>query len=147
MYTLKSAQAGHEDAIRNLVHQARLNPMGLNWRRFLVAVDDQNGEVIGCGQVKPHRDGSQELASIVVARGWRGRGVGSALIRRLMESHRDPVYLTCRAGLQSFYQRFGFKVVRQARRMPRYFRWVSRLFRWLDWFGLVEEGLLVMKRG
>ena len=43
---------------------AGLNPFSLGWPRFLVAED--GGRVVGVAQIKPHGDGSRELASLAV---------------------------------------------------------------------------------
>ena len=107
-----------------MVHQARINPTGLAWERFWVAEAD--GEVIGCAQVKPHRDGSRELASLVVQLERRGWGVARALIEHFLAAESLPLYLTCRSNLGSFYRRFGFRIV-PVGEMPVYFRWAYRL--------------------
>jgi N-acetylglutamate synthase-like GNAT family acetyltransferase len=120
-----------------------LNPFSLNWQRFVVAESAQS-QVIGCGQVKIHSDGSRELASIVVAPDWRLRGVGKAIIEHLLKTHLPPLYLTCRASLGPFYVRFGFRAIQEAS-MPRYFRIVSRFFRLLQRLRPHAEGLLVMR--
>ena len=86
LFTLRPAAQADDQAIRDLVHIGQINPTGLDWRRFLVAETGQ-GQVIGCGQVKPHRDGSRELASIVVHPAWRGQGVARAVIERLIHEH------------------------------------------------------------
>jgi N-acetylglutamate synthase-like GNAT family acetyltransferase len=143
-FTIRAARAADGPAIRWLVRTGRINPTGLDWRRFVVAVAPQ-GELIGCGQVKPHRDGSRELASIAVSPDWRGRGVARAIIEGLLEAYPGELYLMCRAELEALYARFGFRAIGPAE-MPRYFRRISRLA------GLVEGlrgdalRLLVMKR-
>ena len=55
--TYRPAQASDEAAIKALIRTVNINPMGLKWQRFLVALD-KNGQLIGCGQIKSHRDGS-----------------------------------------------------------------------------------------
>ena len=67
-YHLQAATAEQETAVKSLIRAVHINPLGLDWRRFVVAVDEE-GAVIGCGQVKPHGDGTRELASIAVAPG------------------------------------------------------------------------------
>jgi amino-acid N-acetyltransferase len=129
-YRLQAATSAQQGEIKALVWAARINPLGLAWRRFVVAVDEK-GVVIGCGQIKPHRDGSWELASIVVAAAWRGQGVARAIIAHLLAGSPRPVWLTCIASIVSFYSRFGFSEVTNLAEMPPYFRRVSRLFRWL----------------
>ena len=142
MYALRPATASDAAAIRSLVYAARINPTGLDWRRFVVAVSP-DGEVIGCGQVKPHRDGSRELASIVVAPGWRGNGTARLIIEHLVENNPGPLYLTCRAVLGPFYEKFGFRRVGEAEMTP-YFRKLNRLARLIRFVGLESGGLLVM---
>jgi N-acetylglutamate synthase-like GNAT family acetyltransferase len=129
-YRLQAATPAQQGAIKALVRAARINPLGLDWRRFVVALDE-NGLVIGCGQVKPHRDGSWELASIVVAPVWRGQGVARAIIEHLLAGSPRPLWLTCVSPLVPFYTRFGFHEVISPAEMPPYFRRVSRLFRLL----------------
>ena len=109
-----------------LILRVGINPRDLDWRRFLVAVDEA-GKLIGCGQVKPHRDGSRELASIAVRPKWRRRGLASEIIRRLMAEAGPPLWLMCRADLAAFYRRFGYVAVEDPTAMPTYFRRVYRL--------------------
>jgi N-acetylglutamate synthase-like GNAT family acetyltransferase len=112
-------------AIRRLIWRVGINPIGLDWRRFLVAIDEQ-GRLLGCGQIKPHRDGSRELASIAVQPGVQQQGIGSAIIMRLLDGQPLPLYLTCRHTLESYYQRFGFRAV-DPETAPPYFRRIWRL--------------------
>jgi amino-acid N-acetyltransferase len=128
LYRLQKAKAFHQNEIKALIRAARINPLGLDWRRFIVALAD-DGQLIGCGQVKTHRDDSRELASLVVATAWRGQGVARALIRRLLVDHPCPLWLTCTATLVPFYTRFGFGEITNTALMPAYFRRVNRLFR------------------
>jgi len=129
-FRLRPAVRSDAAGIRRLVRDTRINPSGIDWRRFLVAVDAM-GSVIGCGQVKPHTDGSRELASIAVAHGWRRRGVAGALIVQLLESADPPLWLTCRSELVGLYQRFGFREVRPDEPQPRACRRARRLLRGL----------------
>jgi N-acetylglutamate synthase-like GNAT family acetyltransferase len=130
--------------IRKLIYRVGINPMGLAWERFLVAVDE-GGQIIGCGQVKPHGDGTRELASIAVVPERRGEGIASAIIRRLIEEHPGRLYLTCRASMGKFYERFGFQEKRKEELTP-YFRRVQKLVGFFMRVGMAEEGLLVMTR-
>jgi N-acetylglutamate synthase-like GNAT family acetyltransferase len=143
-YSIRPAVREDELAIRALVRSAQINPLGIHWPRFLVAVDGEN-RLVGCGQVKVHRDGSRELASIAVEPAWRRKGVASALIEKLVDAHAPPLYLTCRPQLESFYERFGFRSISQAE-MPAYFRRVCRLVNWINLFAKRRHGILVMRR-
>lgn len=142
-YKLRAATEGDARVIQKLIRSARINPFGLDWHRFVVACTS-DGEVIGSGQIKPHADGSLELASIAVKRGWRRRGVARALILQLMATHPGPLYLTCRGRLGKFYSKFGFHKLEQED-IPAYFQRIRRISDWLKAFGLLREELWVMR--
>lgn len=125
-YRLRTADSDDQKAIRALVRSVGINPMGLNWPRFLVAVDSQD-RIFGCAQVKEHADGLRELASVAVRPAWRGRGVATALIRRLMEENDPPLWLTCRSSLIPFYRLFDFAEIEDNTSLPRRLRRVRRL--------------------
>ena len=143
-FHIRKAEEDELDAIRDLILRAGINPTKLDWRNFLVA-EAEDGEFLGCGQVKQHADGSCELASLAVEKGHQGRGVGSALIMTLLEQHPDRLYLMCQASMGALYERYGFQAIEEAE-MPTYFRRVSRLPGVLG--NLAEQGerLLIMRR-
>jgi amino-acid N-acetyltransferase len=145
MYAIRKAQSSDAHTIRALVFRSGINPSGLDWRRFLVA-ELPGGEIIAVGQIKPHRDGSQELASIAVTPTWRRRGVARAIIQALIAGHNEELYLMCRSRLRPFYEKFGFHQV-QPEEMPRYFRKVSQLAGLAGWLLNERESLVVMKKG
>jgi GNAT superfamily N-acetyltransferase len=117
--------------------------MGLDWRRFLVAQDEQ-GNLVGCGQVKTHRDGSRELASIAVVKAWRKQGVARAIIERLMADNPPPLWLTCHSPLIPLYEKFGFREVTAVHNMPPYFGRVKRLSGLFLYLAKTEGYLAVM---
>lgn len=144
-WLIRPATDADAAAIYRLILRVMINPLSLNWRRFIVVVDRQ-GRLLGCGQVKMHADGSRELASIAVRPGYQRQGIGSQIIRRLLEIHPLPLYLTCRASLESYYIRFGFQVLDRAE-MPPYFQRIDRLFHFFRRAAAGKpEGLLVMRK-
>ena len=121
---IRPAQAADQPAIRAIVCRARINPLDLDWRRFVVA--EESGRIVGVGQVRPHRDGSRELASLAVIPGRQAQGIGGALIYALLARQPGPVYLMCMDRLEPYYRRFGFR--RLARdELPPAFRLIGRL--------------------
>ncbi len=143
-FTVRAATPKDFPAIRNLILNVHINPTGLKWRQFLVAVTNDD-ELIGCGQIKPHFDGSRELASIAVQEQARGHGVASAIIQDLMARETvRPLFLMCRARLESLYEKFGFVPI-GPKEMPRYFRRISNLARILNSNARPENRLSVMK--
>ena len=76
-YSIRKATRGDAAFIRRLIWQVGINPLGLDWQRFVMAVHG-HGVRIGCAQLKMHKDGSRELASVAVClciaiRAW-GKG-------------------------------------------------------------------------
>jgi len=124
---IRPAQAADQAAIRAMICKTRINPLGLDWQRFVVAVD-QEDNLIGCGQIKKHRDGSYELASIAVEEDWRNRGVASRLIHHLLKVDLSPIWLMCRSDLVPFYEKFNFDVVYQNQDVPPYFQRMMKLW-------------------
>jgi N-acetylglutamate synthase-like GNAT family acetyltransferase len=143
-YSLRAATAGDLPEIKRMIRYARLNPMGIRWPRFIVAVD-VDGNVIGCGQVKVHRDGSRELASLVVRRRWRRQGVARAIFNRLRREETEALWLTCASRLIPFYHRLGFYEVKNPRQMPRYFRLIRRLVSLIAFFWGSRDYLAIMR--
>lgn len=139
---LRPALEADSPHIRELIHRVGINPLDLNWQRFLIA-ETAGGLFIGCGQLKPHCDGSLELASIAVEEAYRGRGTARALIDGLLEGSRRPLFLMCRPALGSFYEKFGFRLI-AVREMTPYFRRMQRLTRL---FALLarQSGPLIMR--
>jgi amino-acid N-acetyltransferase len=116
MPTVRRAHAGDQTAIEALVRGEHLNPNGLDWWRFRVAV--AGARVVGAVQMRAHRDGSRELGSLVVAREYRGRGLAAQLIEALLADHTGEVHLVTARGNASHYRRWGFRAV-GALRAPR----------------------------
>jgi N-acetylglutamate synthase-like GNAT family acetyltransferase len=117
--TIRPAIKTDQPTIRRLIKEANINPMGLNWPHFVVA--EEEGAIVGVGQVKEHGDSSRELASIAVVPARQGQGIGRALIETLLA--REPgvvLHLTCRRELEGFYERFGFRTLAR-REYPPYF--------------------------
>lgn len=142
-FTLRAAGAADRERIKEMVRGARLNPMGLAWERFTVAVTAEN-EIIGCVQLKPHRGGVLELASLVVSKEWRRKGVARRLIDHLKQRAGPPLWLMCTSRLTTFYEPFGFRRVRLGQPMAAYYRWLLRMAYFLNRMAPQGESLAVM---
>ena len=121
---IRSAIAADQSTITQMIHDAGINPMSLDWHRFLIAEED--GVTVGIGQIKVHGDGSRELASLAVIPSRQGQGIGSGLVHALLEKVTGEIYLTCRSPLETYYSRFGFRRIERDE-MPPYFRRIMRL--------------------
>ncbi|MEG3899395.1 MULTISPECIES: GNAT family N-acetyltransferase [unclassified Microcoleus] len=103
---IRPACAQDMRSIRMLVWSAKLDPTQLRWEQFWVI--ECEGKLAACGQLRNFA-GAQELGSLVVAKDWRDRGLGSYLTKYLIQQATEPLYLECLGKrLASFYTRFGF---------------------------------------
>lgn len=143
-YSLRPAAAADQPVIKELVREANINPMDLGWRHFTVA-ESEAGEVVAIGQIKTHRDGTPELASVVVRTDRRGQGLARAVIEHLLASHSGDIYLMCASGMRPLYEKFGFRPIEEPE-MPRYFRRIKKLAGLAEWLRRDGEFLLIMKR-
>jgi amino-acid N-acetyltransferase len=113
---VRHAHAGDQAAIDALVRSEALNPNGIHWQRFRVAV--RGATVVGAVQMRRHADGSRELGSLVVAREHRGRGLAAQMIEALLAEHSGPVHVVTARVNAPHYRRWGFASV-AALRAPR----------------------------
>ncbi|HET9915404.1 MAG TPA: GNAT family N-acetyltransferase [Anaerolineales bacterium] len=143
MTTIRPARETEAARIQDLIHLVGINPMGLDWKRFVVAVDDRD-EMIGCGQLKPHGREVLELASIAVYPEHQGNGVARAIIEHLLKDSPRPLYLMCESSLGPFYEKFGFQGI-SYEEMPRYFQRMSKLAGLVTTLARREERLLIMR--
>ena len=127
--------ARREDAwaIRRLVIGALLEPTQLRWQQFWVV--ECEGKVIACAQLRTFSQ-AQELGSLVVAKEWRSKGLGTVLSQHLIQQANQPLYLECLGDrLVKFYGRLGFvpaswqDLPRSLQRKFSTFPFVARLLR------------------
>jgi predicted GNAT family N-acyltransferase len=94
-------------------------PESLEWDNFdpqsvhALAVDS-HVRAIGCGRLLP--DG--HIGRMAVLAGWRGRGVGAALLLRLVDLAREAGHrralLNAQVSAMPFYARYGFTATGEA---------------------------------
>ena len=143
MIPVRPAHETEAAQIRDLIHLVGINPMGLDWRRFVVAVNERD-EMIGCGQLKPHGEEVIELASLAVDPEHQGKGVARSIIEYLLKDSPRPLYLMCESRLGPLYKKFGFRPI-PYEDMPRYFQRISKLAGLVTTLAQREERLLIMK--
>lgn len=107
-------------AIRKLVLRAKLDPTQIHWSQFWVIESKQR--LVACGQLRCF-PGAQELGSLVVAPAWRNRGLGTYLVKHLIQEATQPLYLECLGSrLAQFYTRFGFVPI-SWQELPQPLKW------------------------
>jgi amino-acid N-acetyltransferase len=138
MIEYRPAQADDQTAISDFVRSEHLNPHGLHWQRFTLALDNE-GRLVGCVQVRHHRDGSRELGSFAVRPSWRSRGIGTQLVQRALLRDPGPVHLVTRRELAGYFSRWGFAPVAPAQ--------APGILRLQQGIGCVMGGLVSLLKG
>ena len=145
--TLRAATAADQPAIQRIIRAEGLNPMALDWPRFIVA--ELDGDVVGIGQIKVLGDGARELASLAVLPAHQGTGVGGALVWTLISRTPGPLYLRCASHNEGYYHRFGFMTLTPEQMPPslrRMYRIVNPLVGVYNWVTGGCERMLIMGR-
>ncbi len=117
---VRSATADDQPGITQLIRDAHLNPRDLDWRRFVVA--DAGGRLVGCAQVRVHRLGTREVASVAVSAKHQGSGIGRRLVEAILAHERDTIYLMTERHTEGYFERFGFKRMPAAAAPPDFRR-------------------------
>lgn len=141
-FSIRKAKPEDGKFIKDLIHRVGINPISLNWNNFILAVNDE-GKPVGCGQIKPHLDGSHELASIAVEESYRKQGIATVIIRYLLKGAPRTIFLTCRESLGEFYRKFGFQIATNEHMTP-YFRILQWATNTLFTAHLLRVKILVM---
>jgi predicted N-acetyltransferase YhbS len=141
---LRPAAAEDQATLVAMIRAERLNPLDLKWPNFMVAVDEATGGIVAIGQVKGHRDGSRELASLTTLPAYRGQGLASRLVWHFLAQERGPLFLTCLDHLGPFYERFGFREIGEAEMTP-FFRRLRKAASALHFLSSGQRRLLVMR--
>lgn len=112
--TLRGGRAGDWPTLASLVLREGMNPLVGDPEKFIV-FEDMTGDVIGCGQVR-----GLELASLVVRKDHRGRGVGRVIGKALVDrwDRQNDLFLLCLTSRIQFYEQFGF-VACKNKELPR----------------------------
>ena len=139
--SLRPATESDQPKITALINKVRINPRNLNWERFIIAED--NGIMVWCGQIKPHGDGTKELASIAVEPEYQVKGVGTMIMNALLEREPGELYLTCLRHNVTYYEKFGFRELK-FEEFPPDMKRMFRFARVVMWVFMVEG--CVMRR-
>ncbi len=122
---LRPVRDGEERRLRAAVYPDRPEAdFAAQWRRLRVwqaagtglwLVADAGGDLVGAGQLLPWPGGA-ELANLAVTPGWRGQGLGTALVRHLAAAAADRGYEQLEVAVardneraRALYQRLGFR--------------------------------------
>lgn len=99
-----------ELGIRKCLAMELMNPLSIKAENFEIATEERSQRTIGFGQIREMGD-YYELASLYVDPSFRGQGIGSKLVERLVgRVDATSVYLLTLDETIDFYNRLGFDV-------------------------------------
>jgi N-acetylglutamate synthase-like GNAT family acetyltransferase len=91
--------------IMELLEALNLDMEEVHYSEFFVCKD--KGELIAAGRVRAHEDGVYELCSLGVLEDYRMAGIGTDIIKALVNKHSlDSVYVV--TEIPEFFEKTGF---------------------------------------
>jgi len=109
MVRIRHATSMDMPLIEDKIRQYRLDASNPRYEEFVVAFED--GEFLGFGRLK--KTGAMyEIGCVAVVEEKRGRGIGSSIIKHLIEyAPVDIVYVI--TDMVSYFSRLGFTVMKE----------------------------------
>lgn len=77
----------------------------INWQRYWVV--EYNQLLVACVALNSYSTHS-ELCYLFVKSAWRSQGIGSYLVKHIIQEAAPPLYLVCKPKLLQFYTLMGF---------------------------------------
>ena len=81
------------------------------WKKFWII--EQEGRIVACGKICSY-DTYSVPCDVLVLPKYRRQGIGSLLVRHLMQHAPKPLYLACFPDKIGFYTQLGFTPMRSA---------------------------------
>ena len=82
---------------------------------FFVAINQTTGRAVGMGRVISDSVSDAYIQDVVVVEKWRSKGIGKAIIRKLLEhclaKKLSWIGLVAEPGTKTFYTPLGFKIL------------------------------------
>jgi len=101
---IRKAREKDLPSITALAEKFDLDHRNMRADKFWIA--EENGLIIGIGQVIMHKD-CTEIASVGVLPEFQKKGIGSAIVKKLLEGLSGEIYLA--TIKPKYFERFGFK--------------------------------------
>jgi N-acetylglutamate synthase-like GNAT family acetyltransferase len=105
--TLRRASPADAEAVLALLRSHDGLEAEFDAAEFCIAAE--GAAVLACARLRRHADGALELASVATRADLHGQGLGSGLVRCILEGVREPVYALALAP--GFFARHGFREV------------------------------------
>lgn len=105
--TFRNAKVKDTAGILQLVRSVSGDERGFDYKQFVVAFKDDI--LVGCARTVQIEKDCKELASLAVSPAFRRNGIGTKLIKRVLEKDDyRPLYLICENNKSGFYNKHQF---------------------------------------
>ena len=109
MWEIEAAKAADLPEIDELIATVDGDRVDLATDQFVVA-KSEDARILGCGRLRPYPEFC-EIASMAVAEDVRAKGIGRAIVSRLLEQYSGIIYLICEDEVVEFFRRFEFRLL------------------------------------
>lgn len=126
---------GDMPLIHQYVQDFMLDDEDLQKEQFLIAL--HNNTLVGFGRLRNHTD-CLELCTLGIIPSFRGKGVGTKIVKALLEKANQEVFAVC--IIPDFFEKFNFEIT------PDYPSSIARKLHICTTVLVVEESYCVMRR-
>lgn len=101
---LKTAESHHQDEILKIIQQENLDKVNVHYSEFIIALKQKR--IIGIGRIRKHAE-INELCSLGILPEERGKGIGRAIVKALIEkANGEQLFLV--SDIPSYFNKMGF---------------------------------------
>jgi len=109
MWEIEAAKAADMPEIEDLIAAVGGDLVDLATDQFVVA-KSEDARILGCGRLRSYPEFC-EIVSMAVADDFRTKGIGRAIVERLLEMYEGAIYLICGDDVVEFFRRFEFSLL------------------------------------
>jgi N-acetylglutamate synthase-like GNAT family acetyltransferase len=103
LHMISKASVNDWKQVDQLVDIINLDRSDMHPEQFRIC--KAGSKVLGIGRIKRHND-CLELCTLGVDEGFRGQGIGKALVLALLEPEKEPVYVV--TDIPEYFEKLGF---------------------------------------
>lgn len=102
---LRKAKKPDMPLIETCIERFRLDDENISFEQLVVA--EKEGKIVGFGRIKPYRS-CFELGCLGVLEPYRNQGIGTAIIKKLIEDFpSSEIWIT--TDIPKYFEQFGFE--------------------------------------
>jgi N-acetylglutamate synthase-like GNAT family acetyltransferase len=106
---IKTAESHHQNEILKIIEKENLDNVNVHYSEFIIALKQQS--IIGIGRIRNHNE-INELCSLGIVPNERGKGIGRAIVKALIEKVKgENLFLV--SDIPLYFNKLGFVTTKE----------------------------------